>query len=152
MPQHRYANPALGLLALRVGLGLIMVVNGAQKLFGIFGGGGLDGTAQFFASHGIPVPAVTASFVGTVEFIGGIAIIAGAWTHIAAILIAVVMAAATIIVHLPNGFTGEGGYAFTFILFLAAIALFFVGPGQYSVDRRLHVGREARVATEPGGG
>lgn len=131
---HPYANPAIGLLALRVGLGLVFVVHGAQKLFGLFGGGGLEGTAQFFGAVGIPMPGVMALVVGIVEFFGGIAMIAGAFTHVVSLLLAIVQAVAIVTVHLPNGFTGEGGYEFNFVLFLGAVALFFIGPGRYSVD------------------
>jgi putative oxidoreductase len=140
---HRYANPSLGLLALRLGLGTVMIVHGAQKLFGMFGGGGLEGTAQFFASVGIPMAGTAALLVGLLEFFGGIAVIAGAWTHIFALLLAIDMLVAIVTVHLPQGFTGQGGYEFTFILFLAAITLFFIGPGHYSVDGMRHAGREA---------
>lgn len=140
---HRYANPSLGLLALRVGLGCVMIVHGAQKLFGMFGGGGLEGTTQFFASIGIPMAGAAALLVGLVEFFGGIAVIVGAWTHIAALLLAIDMLVAIITVHLPNGFSGEGGYEFTFVLFLVAMTLFFVGPGHYSLDGKRHAGREA---------
>lgn len=139
---HPYASPALGLLALRLGLGIVMIVHGAQKLFGLFGGGGLEGTAQFFAGIGIPMAGTMALLVGLLEFVGGLAIVAGAWTHIFAALLSFDMLGAIILVHLPNGFTGAGGYEFTFVLFLIAITLFFTGPGRYSIDGRRHSGRE----------
>jgi len=55
------------------------------------------------------------------------------------------MLVAIITVHLPNGFTGAGGYEFTFVLFLVAITLFFMGPGHYSVDGMRHSGRESQA-------
>lgn len=139
---HRYANPSLGLLALRLALGCVMIVHGAQKLFAMFGGGGLEGTTQFFASIGIPMAGTAALLVGILEFFGGIAIIAGAFTHIVALLLAIDMVVAIVTVHLPNGFSGEGGYEFNFVLFLVAMTLFFVGPGHYSVDGMRRAGRE----------
>ncbi|HLV26353.1 MAG TPA: DoxX family protein [Gemmatimonadales bacterium] len=140
---HRYANPSLGLLALRIGLGSVMIVHGAQKLFGMFGGGGLEGTTQFFASLGIPMAGAAALLVGLVEFAGGIAVVLGAWTHIVVLLMAIDMLVAIVTVHLPNGFTGQGGYEFNFVLFLVAMTLFFVGPGHYSIDGMRRSGREA---------
>lgn len=140
--QHRFANPSLGLLALRIGVGSVMIYHGAQKLFGVFSGGGPAGTAQFFGSLGIPAPEIMAIVVGIVEFGGGLALMAGAMTHIAALLIAGTMLVAIVTVHLPQGFGGQGGYEFPLMLFLAAIGLFFLGPGHYSIDGVRHAGRE----------
>jgi len=120
-----------------------MIVHGAQKLFGMFGGGGLEGTTQFFASLGIPMAGAAALLVGLVEFAGGIAVVLGAWTHIVVLLMAIDMLVAIVTVHLPNGFTGQGGYEFNFVLFLVAMTLFFVGPGHYSIDGMRRSGREA---------
>lgn len=123
-------NPSLGLLLLRLGLGAVFIVHGAQKLFG-----GIPGTTGFFASLGIPAPGVTAWVVGTVEFVGGIMIVIGLLTPLAAMLVAAVMLVAIVRVHLPQGFmVSDGGYEFAMMNLAAALALVFAGPGRFSVD------------------
>ena len=129
-------NPALGLLLLRLALASVMIVHGAQKLFGAFGGSGLTGTARYFGSLGIPAPEGVVWAVSIAEFGGGILLLIGLFTSVAAAAIAVVMAGAIAIAHWPNGFTGEGGYEFPMMNLAVAVALVLTGPGRYSLDER----------------
>lgn len=126
-----------GLLILRVVVGLVFAVHGAQKFF-LFG---IDGTAGFFGSLGIPLPQVAAIVVILLELGGGLALLIGLGTRYVAGLLAVNMLVALATVHLPNGFFVDGN-GFEFVLVLLAAALFFVlnGGGSLAVDRRLAQG------------
>ncbi|HKN67457.1 MAG TPA: DoxX family protein [Gemmatimonadaceae bacterium] len=122
----------LGLTILRIVIGIVFIVHGAQKLF-VFGIGGV--TAGFAQMH-IPLPMVAAPVVAIVEFVGGIALVAGFFTRIAAILLAIDMAGAILFVHGRNGFFMPMGYEFALSLMGACVALAIAGPGDYSVDNR----------------
>jgi len=135
-------KPSLALLAIRVGLGVIFIAHGGQKLFGWFGGPGLSGTVQFFGqSLGIP-PFFTVLAAFT-EFFGGIAVLVGALTRLAALGLALVMVVAALKVHLPYGFfmnwantPGVGhGIEMNLALFAMAVGLLLSGGGSFSLDR-----------------
>ena len=122
--------------------GLILMPHGAQKLFGWFGGNGLQATAEGFATHlGLEPGMLFAALVGGTEFFGGLFLALGFLTRPAAAAIAIVMAVAVFKVHLANGFfwTG-GGYEYPLLWGLIALALAFRGGGELSIDRAL--GRE----------
>ncbi len=126
---------------IRVATGLILVPHGAQKLFGWFGGYGLEGTAGFFANNlGLEPGLFFAVLVGATEFFGGLLLALGLLTRPAAAAIAILMAVA-ITVHLPNGFFWtSGGYEYPLLWGLIALAIAFRGGGEFSVDRK--IGRE----------
>jgi len=121
------------MLLLRLGIGLIFMVHGAQKLFGLFGGGGISGTSGFFSQIGIPLPGIMAVVVAIVEFFGGLFLLLGFLTQISALLIAIVMVVAIFTVKLSQGFLG--GWEFDFMLLTAALTLAFHGPGDASLDK-----------------
>ena len=121
---------AWGLLALRTVVGLVFVVHGGQKLFGF----GVAGTAGFLGSLGVPLPAVAAVGVIAVELLGGLALLLGAWTRIAASLLAADMLVAMLTVHLRGGFFVPDGVEFVLTLFGACVALAGLGAGPWSVD------------------
>lgn len=127
---------------LRIALGVVVFPHGAQKLLGWYGGWGYDATMSWFASIG--VPALLGILAIAADFAGGLALIAGLGTRVAALGIAVNMLVATFLVHLPNGFfmnwsgTQKGeGYEFHILAFAMAIALVIGGAGRLSVDRAL---------------
>jgi len=123
-------------VAVRVLAGALLVPHGAQKLFGSFGGYGLEGTAQFFEqSLGYSNGYLTVLSVGSVEFFGGILLAIGLLTRISAAAIAVLLAVA-FTVHLPNGmFWTSGGYEYPLMWALIAATFAIKGGGYYSVDR-----------------
>mgnify|MGYP001619385002 CR=1 FL=1 len=122
---------SLAPLVLRVGVGLVFVIHGYQKLFG-----GLEGTSGFFSSLGIPAAGLFALIVGVVEFFGGIALLLGLLTQVAGVLLFIVMLIAFLLVHGKNGFmVTNGGYEFVLVLGLAALSLAFSGAGSLSLDR-----------------
>ncbi|MDX5361107.1 MAG: DoxX family protein [Alphaproteobacteria bacterium] len=129
----------LGDLIIRASAGLILVPHGAQKLFGAFGGHGLDGTAQFFSTQlGLEPAFLLALLVAVTEFFGGIALAAGLLTRVAALGIVVLMAVAAFHVHLGNGFFWtNGGYEYPLLWGLVALGYVLRGGNRYSLDRKL---------------
>jgi putative oxidoreductase len=135
---------AFGPAVLRLGLGAIFVAHGAQKLFGIWGGGGVAGTTAFFEQLGLSAAMPLAVLVGLVEFVGGLMLLLGAFTAIAALALTVIMAGAIWNVHAAHGFfldwsrAPEAGFGYEFNLALIAglLCLALGGPGALSVDDR----------------
>ncbi|MCQ6276091.1 DoxX family protein [Bacillus sp. V3B] len=125
----------IGLLIIRLVVGLLFVGHGAQKLFGWFGGHGVKGTGGWFESIGIK-PGVTMAFLaGLTELIGGLLFASGLLTSLAGIMIAGTMVMAIVKVHGPNGlWATENGYEYNLILIAVTIGVVLTGPGQYALD------------------
>lgn len=124
-----------GALALRVPVGLILAAHGAQKLFGWFGGYGLEGTAQWLESIGLAPGLLMALLAGGAEFFGGLALMLGLLTRPAALVTAVTMLVAIVSVHIGNGlFLANNGYEFGLALLAATVALAIQGAGRFSLD------------------
>lgn len=131
---------SIGLLLLRLVVGLSFVAHGTQKLWGWFGGGGLEGTAQFFTMLGFPSGKRHAFMAGLAEGGGGALLTLGLLTPLGTLAIISVMLVATITVHLPKGFFAQnGGYEFPLVMAVAALTLAFTGPGAYSLDWALGI-------------
>lgn len=130
-----------GPAVLRLAVGTIFVAHGAQKLFGLWGGPGLSGTATFMGQLGLGPGFPLALLVGLVEFGGGLMLILGALTLYAALALAANMAVAIWKVHLAGGFFLPAGYEYNVVLLGALISLMLTGPGAFSID-----GRRARSA------
>jgi len=122
------------LLPLRLAIGSVFIVHGAQKLFG-----NIAGVTEFFTGQGIPLAGFFAIVVAVVEFFGGIFVLIGFFTRWVSILIGIVMIVAILVVHTPfkAGFTGSGGSEFPFTLLLICITLSITGSGKFSVDELL---------------
>lgn len=127
-----------GALALRIPVGIVFAAHGAQKLFGWFGGYGLEGSGQFFASVGLNPGYLLALLAGLAEFFGGLALVAGLLVRPAAAALAFAMLVAIFAVHWGKGFfAASGGYEFALALFAASLSLLFSGGGRFSVDRAI---------------
>ena len=125
----------LGLLILRVVVGALFAAHGAQKLFGYFGGGGLEGTAGMFDKLGLRPSWLHARAAGTAEFMGGLLLALGLFTPFAAAALIAVMTTAVITVHAPNGvWNTNKGYEYNLVLAAVAFALAAVGAGAWSLD------------------
>ena len=132
----------VALTSLRLVLGVVFFAHGAQKMLGWFGGHGFHGTMGFFTHMGMPAP--VAFLVICTEFFGGLGLIVGLLTRIAALGIGGLMIGAIFMVHLPNGFfmnwagnqKGEGVEYHLLVLAMAA-ALLLRGAGAFSVDHAL---------------
>jgi putative oxidoreductase len=136
-----------GPAVLRLVIGAIFVAHGAQKLFGIWGGGGIDGTTAFFTQLGLAPAMPLAILVGVVEFAGGLMLICGALTLVVSLALTVNMLVAIVKVHLASGFFLPGGYEFNLALIGALVSLMLTGPGALSID-----GQRARSAESEAAG
>ncbi|WP_163139636.1 DoxX family protein [Bacillus sp. 22-7] len=125
----------LGLLIIRLVIGILFVGHGAQKLFGWFGGHGLKGTGGWFESIGMKPGVMMALLAGSAELIGGILFALGFLTPLAALMIAGTMIMAIVKVHGPNGlWATSNGYEYNLTLLSVAIGITLIGPGQYALD------------------
>jgi putative oxidoreductase len=127
---------------LRLALGLVFFAHGAQKMLGWFGGYGFHATMGFLQHAGLPAP--VALLVICTEFFGGLGLIVGLLTRIAALGIAGEMIGAIFMVHLPNGFfmnwmgTQKGeGFEYHLLVIAISAALLLRGAGAFSADRAL---------------
>jgi putative oxidoreductase len=125
----------VGLMILRVVVGALFAGHGAQKLFGAFGGGGLEGTAGMFDSIGLRPGWLHARAAGTFEFLGGLLLALGLFTPFAAAALIAVMTAAVITVHAPNGIWNTSkGYEYNLVLIAVGFAVSAIGAGAWSLD------------------
>ena len=139
-------DSGLGPLVLRIPVGIIFAAHGAQKLFASFGGYGLEGTGQFFASIGLNPGYLMALLAGSAEFFGGLALIAGLLVRPAAAVLAFTMLVAIFAVHIGNGlFMSNNGYEFALALLAASVSLVLSGAGAFSLDRLIAGGAGQRV-------
>jgi len=131
----------LGLLLLRLVAGLSFAAHGTQKLFGWFGGHGLAGTGGFLEQLGFHPGKRAALMAGLAETVGGLLLMLGAVTPLAAVLIVSVMLVATVAVHWTKGyFAHSGGYELPLLYMVTALTVVLMGPGRFSIDAG--VGRE----------
>ncbi len=122
-------------LALRLPISIIFMAHGSQKLFGWFGGYGLQGTGQWMASIGIEPGVFMAFLAGSGEFFGGLLLLIGLLTRPAAVVTAFTMVVAILSVHIGNGlFLSNNGYEFGLALLAATVSLAISGAGKLSVD------------------
>lgn len=127
-----------GPLALRVPVGLIFAAHGAQKLFGWFGGYGLEGTGQWMGSIGLAPGLLMALLAGSAEFFGGLALVLGLLVRPAAAALAFAMLVAIVTVHIDKGlFVTNNGYEFGLALLAVAVSLVVTGAGRASLDAAL---------------
>lgn len=125
----------IAFLILRIVIGLLFVGHGAQKLFGWFGGSGLDGTAEFYAGLDVAPPKLWAGVAGLAEFLGGLGLALGFLLPIAAAAIMGVMLMAIIKVHWQNGmWVSEGGMEYALLNAVLVAVIGLVAPGQYALD------------------
>lgn len=128
----------LSLLILRVVAGVIFVPHGAQKLFGAFGGPGIEKTVEMMGPMAYPVA------VG--EFFGGLGLIVGFLTRFSAASLIVIMIGAIAMVHGKNGFfLSNGGFEYNLALIGLLLPILLAGSGRYSIGRFLPLPKSART-------
>ena len=138
----------LGLTALRAAVGAVFLAHGAQKLFGWFGGHGLEATANAFDSMGLKPGKRSALVAGASETGAGVLFATGFLTPLASATSIAVQNEAIRTVHWEKGFfVMEGGFEFNLTLIAAALALADTGPGPWSLDRALGTERSGTLWT-----
>ena len=126
---------AINSVLLRLPAALIFTAHGAQKLFGAFGGYGLEGTAGWMESIGLTPGYLLALLAGRAEFFGGLALLLGLFVRPAALVLAFTMAVALFSVHAANGlFMANNGYEFALAMLAMSAALTAKGGGKWSLD------------------
>lgn len=134
----RLLRPRLdeGLLVIRLMLAVVFVFHGAQKLFGAFGGPGLEGFAGYLGSLGVPLPGPSAFLAGAAELFGGLALATGVGLRLLALPLAFTMLVAATTAH--SGFDAtQGGGEYALTLGAVVIGLALTGPGKYSLSALL---------------
>lgn len=122
----------LGLLIIRLVVGLTFMGHGAQKLFGWFGGYGPKGTGGWMESIGVKPGVAMAVIAGLSELLGGALFAAGVFTWAGAALITITMMVAIVKVHGQNGYwVTQNGYEYNLTLIAVAIGVALIGPGAY---------------------
>ncbi|AIJ21590.1 DoxX family protein [Amycolatopsis methanolica] len=134
-PANRYHGGIdFGLLALRLALGVILGAHGLQKVFGLFGGPGIDGTARMLEAMGYTAqPTLLAWITGLSELIGAVLVVLGLFTQIGAAAILGVTVN-MIYVQWSSGFFEPNGFEFELLLATVAFALLFTGSGRIALD------------------
>lgn len=123
---HRFHNPDVAKLLLRIALGIVFIVAGWMKI------SNMEFVVTMFGTMGLP--AFVAYVVSYGELISGIALLLGVFAMYAASFVAIIMLAATLMVHWPNGFSlANGGYEYTFVLLFIALAVITLGSGRYAL-------------------
>lgn len=152
------SDAGLAPLAVRIPVGIIFVAHGAQKLFGWFGGYGLEGTGQWMDSIGLHPGVLLALLAGSAEFLGGLALLLGLLVRPASAVLAFTMLVAIFSVHIGKGlFMANGGYEYALALLAVTVALCISGAGRVSLDKllasRSGLGKKAsRTFAHAGGG
>ena len=125
------------ILVLRIAIGVIFLAHGMQKLFGLFGGSGINGFAEMLKSLGFASPLFWARVAAAAEGLGGLFLLLGVVPRIGAGLIAIVMLVAIAKVHGPKGFfMMQGGFEYQFLILMTSLALILAGAGKFSLYDR----------------
>ena len=138
-----------GPTVLRVSVGAVFIAHGAQKLFGLWGGPGLDGTTAMLTALGLPYTQPLAVLLAVAEFGGGILLVLGGLTRWVTLALAIDMAVAIWKVHYRNGFflsdqaSRGGGAEYALVLLAALVCLMLAGPGALSIDHSRSQSSEA---------
>lgn len=129
------SNNNISMTILRIIVGIIFIAHGSQKLFGLFGGYGLEGTGQFMVSIGLQPGYLMALLAGLGEFVGGLLVLVGLFTRLGSLLLIAVSLVAMFVVHIHNGFFMSGnGFEYILTLLTVSIVLLIEGSGKYSID------------------
>lgn len=136
MMQRHTLRSDMGLFTLRLGLATVFMYHGSQKLFGAFGGPGLDGFAGYLSQLGIPFASLNAMLAASTEFFGGLALLLGLFVPLVSLPLVFTMLVAALSAH--QGFNAAaGGNEYPLLLAFATAALGLMGAGSVSVQALL---------------
>jgi putative oxidoreductase len=127
-PSHQQLG--VGLLLLRLALGLVFIIHGGQKLFVI----GFGGTTGMLSNMGIPAPGLIGPLLAIVEPLAGVGIVLGLVTRLAGLAVAVDMICAILLFHRMHGFFVPMGIEFPMMLAAGGLTLASLGAGPWSID------------------
>lgn len=135
MPHTQRASALdVGLLVIRVAVGIVFMYHGGQKLFGLFDGPGISGFAGMLDKLGVPAPTVSAVLAGLAEFVGGLAVLLGLFIRVSVVPMIFVMVVAVTKVHNKAFSLQHGGMEYALTLGLVLLGLGLTGAGLLSVD------------------
>jgi len=137
---------SVGMLILRVVVGLLFIGHGTQKLFGWFGGGGPEGTSGFFGSLGYRSPRTMALVGGLTETVGGVLVLLGLLTPLGSALIVGMMVSAILAVHIDKGLWNSNGGIELPLVFIASATAIAFSPGRYAIDGALGLGLDGKLS------
>lgn len=130
--QNAITRNDAALFAIRLMVGVVFLFHGAQKLFGSFGGHGIQGTAGWMESIGIPFPVVSATLAGATEFLGGLALVSGVGLGLLSVPLTFTMLVAAFTAH--SGFdVTSGGMEYPLTLAVVVAGLGLQGPGRLAL-------------------
>lgn len=129
----------VGLLILRVVVGLILAAHGSQKLFGWFGGPGLKGMSGWLGSMRLRPAPFWGLMAALTEFGGGLLLALGILSPFGAVGVVSAMLMAIVLAHWPRFWASDGGLEYPLTNLVAALALGIAGPGRYSLDSALGI-------------
>ncbi len=126
-----------GILILRLGLGIMFFAHGLQLAFGRFGGPGVSGFAKMLSGLAFPAPLFWAFLAAYTTLIGGLFLILGIFTRLAAASLLIFILVAAFKVHLAKGFFMQsGGFEYNFIIACVCVTLIILGPGGFSLIKK----------------
>lgn len=135
---QRSASPTdIGLFVIRLMLAVVFLYHGSQKLFGAFGGPGIDGFAGYLGSMSVPMPKVSAIMAACTEFLGGVVLLVGTGTRIAALPMIITMLTAFFTAHKGAFDVQKGGGEYPLTLAAVILGLALAGPGRLSIGSLL---------------
>ncbi len=124
----------LGILILRLGLGIMFTAHGLQKTFGLFGGPGIKGFAGMLSGLGFTPAIFWACLAAYTELAGGLLLIAGLQVRFISFMLLALIVVAAVKVHIGKGFfLSNGGFEYTFIIAAACLALILLGAGKFAI-------------------
>ena len=132
-PIDRPISLDTGLLLIRLMMAAVFLFHGAQKLFGVFGGPGIQGFSDSLEGMGVPVPMLAAILSACAEFIGGLVLLLGNGTRLAALVLFINMMVAVALVHSKAFSLQHGGMEYALTLAIVNLALVFTGSGRFTV-------------------
>lgn len=122
-----------GLLVLRLMLAAVFLFHGSQKVFGAFGGPGIEGFTGYLAHLGVPFPALNAWLAALAELVGGFSLLTGLGLRLLLVPLTVTMLVASFVAH-GGAFSAQaGGMEYSLTLAVANLALFLTGSGSYAL-------------------
>ena len=146
--RNRVTTLDVGLLLIRALPAVVFMFHGSQKLFGMFGGPGIDGFAGMLAQMGIPLPGLNAYLAASAEVFGGLLLLLGLGTRIAAVPLAVTMLVAALVVHGAAFSLQHNGMEYALTLAVVTAGLGFTGAGRLSLDAVLATWLSRRPSRE----